>query len=54
MAQNLTELSFWIAASLPIDDVTKLDLLVMNCPEQRLRTELDILRNVIGVNYSTS
>ncbi|XP_068702174.1 protein cereblon-like isoform X2 [Montipora foliosa] len=39
-----TEFSFWVAANMPLDDNLRLQILCINCPTQRLRRELDIVR----------
>ena len=41
--QNPEELSFWVAANLPLDDTHKQQLLKLDCTIQRLRFELSLL-----------
>ena len=43
----ISEFSFWVAANMPLDDNLRLQILCINCPTQRLRRELDIVRKVI-------
>lgn len=38
------EFSYWVAATLPLDDKLKLELLGINCSIQRLRWELNLLQ----------
>ncbi|XP_015764904.1 PREDICTED: protein cereblon-like isoform X2 [Acropora digitifera] len=39
-----TEFSFWVAANMPLDDDLRLQVLGIDCPTQRLRRELEIVR----------
>ena len=41
-----TELSFWVAGNLPLDDNLKLHLLTIDSAIQRLRCELSIMQRV--------
>ncbi|RMX48678.1 hypothetical protein pdam_00014329 [Pocillopora damicornis] len=38
------DFSFWVAANMPLDDSLRLQILGINCPTQRLRKELEIVR----------
>lgn len=42
------DFSFWVAANMPLDDNLRLQILSINCPTQRLRRELEIVRKVIN------
>lgn len=41
-----SDFSFWVAANMPLDDNLRLQILSINCPTQRLRRELEIVRKV--------
>lgn len=41
------DFSFWVAANMPLDDSLRIQILSINCPTQRLRKELDIVRKVL-------
>lgn len=42
--QSPIDFSFWVAANMPLDDSLRLQILGINCPTQRLRKELEIVR----------
>lgn len=44
---SFSDFSFWVAANMPLDDSLRLQILGINCPTQRLRKELEIVRKVI-------
>ncbi len=44
-----TELSFWLAQNLTMDDTIRLQILKLDCPVQRLRFELTLLENVVSM-----
>ena len=46
MPNEPTELSFWVAGNLPLDDHLKLHLLTIDSAIQRLRCELSIMQRV--------
>ena len=46
LPQGPIELSHWLAANLPLDDVLRGQLLTINCAVSRLRAEISIMQRV--------
>ena len=49
---DASELSFWLAQNLTMDDSIRLQILKMDSPIQRLRFELKLLENVVKGYFS--
>jgi len=48
---DATELSFWLAQNLTMDDSIRLQILKMDSSIQRLRFELSLLQNAVKHNF---